>query len=273
MLGLTSFRRAIILGIGSLMLTGVFFSNARCTHAKLHYLACHRPPANETDGIRGDLKQPRSTLCLACHDAALDVSGLNPPHVVNGSQDLAGGSFTPILFSDSAGHNIQTIDAALGLTPPGGVSLSEFNCLSCHNPHTNGNYRNLKKEINGPATLVKADGDPNFQKNAYISGMNDFCGACHAGFNSVHNIGGVSGWDCHPVGITIYGSQPVDFEHWSGLKNKITQAELPLGNPNDLYSAQVFCLTCHRAHASPYKDSMRWDYSKNPQGCLECQMF
>ena len=92
--------------------------------------------------------QPKDRLCRTCHDANLDVSSLNPPHVVNGRKDLAGGSFTPTLVSDGAGHNIQNRDMKLGLTPPGGGSLEVFECLSCHDAHDNNNYRNLKKEIN-----------------------------------------------------------------------------------------------------------------------------
>jgi len=57
------------------------------------------------------------------------------------------------------------------------------------------------------------------------------------------------------------------------LTTRVTQAELPSGNANDIYGAQVFCLSCHRAHASPFKDAMRWDYSDNAQGCLECHTF
>jgi predicted CXXCH cytochrome family protein len=181
---------------------------------------------------------------------------------------LAGGSFTPTLVSDKVGHNILSVDMQLGLTPPGGAPLNEFGCLSCHDAHVNGNFRNLKKEINGYTTMVEADGDPEFQQNVYISGMNDFCGACHEKFNSGSKADRV-----HPVGITISGAQHTDFSRWSGLENKITQTEYPSGNPNDLYGAQVFCLSCHRAHASAYKDAMRWDYSKNPRGCLECHTF
>jgi predicted CXXCH cytochrome family protein len=198
----------------------------------------------------------------------MDVSGLNPPHVFNGREELAGGSFTPTLRSDKVGHNIQSIDMTLGLTPPGGSTMKEFGCLSCHDAHGNGNYRNLKTEINGNQTMVAADGDPDYRENIYISGMNDFCGACHESFNRGRYTGRI-----HPVEITIAGAQHADFRWWSRLENKITQAEHPSGNPNDLNSAQVFCLSCHRAHASPYRDSMRWDYSKSAQGCLECHTF
>jgi len=253
----------------SLLSIAGWFSVAWAGHENIACETCHHKTEAELKDYTYDRSDfPISDLCLSCHDAGMDVSGLNPPHTINGNRELAGGSFTPTLLSDKVGHNIITVDMTLGLTPPGGAPMNEFGCLSCHDAHGNGNFRRLKKEINGHATVVEADGDPEFQQNVYISGMNDFCGACHEKFYS-----GSKASMIHPVGITISGAQHADFSWWSGLEIKVTQAEYPSGNPNDLYSAQVFCLSCHRAHASPHKDAMRWDYSQNPQGCLECHPF
>ncbi len=252
----------------------VFVSNGWCKHNEVHCSACHYATDDAASGYSAEvLVQPKHLLCLSCHDASMDVSGLNPPHVLNGSKDLAGGSFTPTLFSDNAGHNIQTVDMALGLTPPGGAPLTQFNCLSCHDAHDNGNYRNLKKKINDYVTLVEANGDPDYRANVYISGINDFCGACHEKFNNMSNSSGAGGWVQHPVGINISGANHADFDYWSRLTRKVTQAEYPSGNSDDIYGAQLFCLSCHRAHASPYKEALRWDHAKKPQGCLECHTF
>jgi hypothetical protein len=211
-----------------------------------------------------------NALCLACHDARLDRSGLNPPYVLHGLMELAGGSFTFTEDSDKTGHNIETVDRTLGTTPPGGIALAELGCLSCHDPHKNGNYRNLKTEINGRSTFVQAHGDPDYQANVYLSGMNGFCTACHERF-----AGYPAGGACpsHPVGIAVSGARHADFQHWSRLENKTTQAETPSGDADRLHDARVFCLSCHRAHASPYSDAMRWDYGLSPAGCLECHTF
>jgi len=258
------------------MLTLVMFSSAWSMHANLQCDACHRLTESE-DGtltvVANDPTLSDSMFCLACHDAALNVSGLNPPQVFNGIQDLAAGSFTLINSSDENGHNILSIDENNGLTPPGGAPMGEFGCLSCHDGHDNGNYRNLKKKVNGRSTIVEAVGDPLYQNNIYISGMNDFCGACHEQFNRTFSSRGTRGWRQHPVGITIAGAPHADFRHWSGLSDRITLAEHPSGNSEDLHGAQLFCLSCHRAHASSYKNALRWDYSQNTQGCLECHPF
>jgi len=250
-------------------------SNGWCRHNEVLCTACHVTSADESAPYTAeDLVQPENLLCRTCHDANMDASGLNPPHVINGNKELAGGSFTPTLSSDKVGHNIESIDMTLGLTPPGGVTLEAFECLSCHEAHDNGNFRNLKKEINGYQTVVTANGDPDYRENVYISGMDNFCGACHEAFHGVPTAGGGRGSrGGHPVGITIYGAEHADFDSWSRLENRVTETRHPSGSRNDLFGAEVFCLSCHRAHASPYRDAMRWDYSKTPQGCLECHAF
>ena len=266
--------RHILLIFFGLFIVPAFCGIAWGHHENIACATCHDKTAEELkEYVHDSTKFPISARCLACHDGSMDVSGLNPPHVINGRTELAGGSFSPTILSSGVGHNILSIDQVQGLTPPGGAALDDFGCLSCHDAHDNGNFRNLKKKINGYETLVEADGDPNYQQNVYISGINNFCGACHERFNRTSNSRGARGWRQHPVGITIAGAQHADFNHWSGLSDRITQAEYPSGNSTDLYGAQVICLSCHRAHASPYKNALRWDYSQNVRGCLECHPF
>ena len=247
---------------------------AGAVHKDIACATCHNKTEAELKDYTYDSADfPISDLCLSCHDAARNQTGGSAPYVVNGNREMAGGSFTPTQFSDEFGHNMGAADATLGLTPPGGAPLDAFGCLSCHDAHTTGNFRNLKKEINGHQTPVIANGDPNFQDTVYVSGVNDFCGACHEQLYGAYNAREEKGWRRHPVGIAIYGAQGANFESWSRLQNKVTRAQYPSGNRADLFRAEVFCLTCHRAHASPFKDAMRWDYSKTAQGCLECHAF
>jgi hypothetical protein len=257
-----------------LNLTLMFADDSRGGHDKLECTACHETPdgkafcATITDqGLTPGL------MCLACHDAGRDRSGLYPPHVLNGAENLAGGSFTSTLQTDKTGHNVQWVDATLGTTPPGGFRADPLTCQSCHDPHTNGNYRNLKKQINGNPTPVRAIGDPQYLETIYISGMNEFCCACHQQFYSGWRTGQSGGWGRHPVGIRIYDAPHADFDHWCQRGEKLTATENPSADPNNRSSAEVFCLTCHRAHASPWPDSMRWDYSQSARGCLECHTF
>ena len=63
-------------------------------------------------------------------------------------------------------------------------------------------------------------------------------------------------------------------------------AEVPVGNKNGAVKSKVLqssddaivlCISCHRAHGTPYADILRWDYSSctagNPNancGCFAC---
>ncbi len=258
--------------IGSL-LAGLPVRNVLAMHEQVQCRSCHRPDPAAKNGIAKELQVPKNAICLRCHDALQDVSGKGPPHVLNGTKPLAGGSFTATLDSDGSGHNIMNIDADLELTPPGGLARSEFGCVSCHDPHPNGNYRNLKTEINGQDTWINAKSGDGFDKNIYISGINNFCGACHRQFAAPLTGSAVGSWRRHPVGITIYGARHADFNHWANAGNRITIAEFPTGNPDGRTAARVFCLSCHVAHASPFRDALRWDYSQSSRGCLECHSF
>jgi predicted CXXCH cytochrome family protein len=266
-------RHSSLGSLFGMLLVALSFSSVWAMHEQVRCQSCHELNAHAKDGVSKELRVPKNEICFSCHDAEQDISGLSPPYVMNGRTDLAGGSFTATLDSDDAGHNMLTVDATLDLTPPGGLSVTAFNCLSCHDPHTNGNYRNLKKEINGQVTLIRAEGGLHFDKNLYISGINNFCSACHQKFADGPATGSGGAWRRHPVGISIYGSRHADYNHWARLADKITLAEFPSGNPNDPSGAQVFCLSCHFAHAGPYRNALRWDYAKTTQGCLECHSF
>jgi len=257
----------------------IFFSfqdDAYAFHEGIACSRCHKLFPKEgkenkhTSAPASDTGLAGSELCLSCHDSNQDSSNLNPPYVLNENTVLAGGSFTPTLFLDQVGHNILSRDIALGWNPPGGRSMDEFGCLSCHDPHNNGNYRNLKTEINGRPTLVQAMGDPNCRDNIYLSGMDDFCASCHEQFHGGASTRGQKSWVRHPTGMTMYGAQNADFAGWSQRKPGLTLVENPTGNPNDRYSAKVFCLSCHYAHAGPYDNAVRWDNARSNKGCLEC---
>ncbi|MEJ2171055.1 MAG: hypothetical protein P8X90_36660, partial [Desulfobacterales bacterium] len=132
MANFNSSRYTLIIMLAFLLLP-VWYSFAWGHHENVPCTACHDKTAEELKGyVHHSATFPVSARCLACHDGSMDISGLNPPHVINGLEELAGGSFSSTIFSDNAGHNILSIDKKNGSTPPGGASLDNFGCLSCH---------------------------------------------------------------------------------------------------------------------------------------------
>jgi hypothetical protein len=112
------------------------------------------------------------------------------------------------------------------------------------------------------------------------------CGECHARFHQHPNLGGATGistlFTAHPADVsfsTVHGGyagseyqeyvtysldSPVAFSNPTGKEKVVTVDSI------------VMCLSCHRPHASPYLDALRWDYSKittsdlTKEGCLIC---
>lgn len=111
------------------------------------------------------------------------------------------------------------------------------------------------------------------------STMTAYCCGCHGGFHDEENGGGA--WIRHPsdavipaegeyVNYTVYDPlTPVarpDLDGWIAASATVTPSE-------DL----VMCLSCHRAHGSPYPDMLRWDYNSQVAGgggedigCFKC---
>ncbi|NDY42254.1 hypothetical protein G3N55_05275 [Dissulfurirhabdus thermomarina] len=111
----------------------------------------------------------------------------------------------------------------------------------------------------------------------YPQSISKFCAGCHYHFHSpgfptewwgTDNGGGDSPWLRHPTNYAI----PLDGEFAPLFDNATAYNPLvPVAKPNlAAFDAariepgdQVACVSCHRAHGSPYPDMLRWDY----QGC------
>jgi len=113
-----------------------------------------------------------------------------------------------------------------------------------------------------------------------------FCAECHgifhggAGTDGVSNTSFATPWVRHPVDIVMPTTAGTEYEHYTTYR-----VDTPIGssdvtdNTMDLTTATdriVMCLSCHRAHASPYPSSLRWDPTlirsgeHNTNGCFAC---
>jgi len=120
------------------------------------------------------------------------------------------------------------------------------------------------------------------------------CGQCHgnAGDGGFHNSGGVgssSPWLRHPTDIVL--AYEGEYQYYNGGPGGITPAPYsmiaPLARPNLSSIGDtsmitpgtdiIMCLSCHRAHGSPYFKLMRWDYKNWPgqgvNGCAVCHTW
>jgi hypothetical protein len=117
----------------------------------------------------------------------------------------------------------------------------------------------------------------------YGSGMSEWCGNCHRGFLlSDHLVGGTNFE--HPAGTQeklasdiiarynayvrsgdLTGSAVTAYLQFVPFERGVNDVQLldPTSTRGPDASANVMCLTCHRAHASAFPYAGRWDFSAN----------
>lgn len=135
------------------------------------------------------------------------------------------------------------------------------------------------------------------------------CGQCHGMFYPLGGLGDLSylvhpdgyynwedvrnseprveyklAWHRHPTEIAFKDTQ-VPYQDSDQSKYKVYNLSVPMayaepiGNETTVDGTSIVtCLTCHRAHASPYNDALRWDYENieagvpgaPPVGCRVC---
>ncbi len=124
--------------------------------------------------------------------------------------------------------------------------------------------------------------------------INYLCGECHGKFHwETANNTYASPWLRHPTDIDMNNVSNKEYGNYPGLFNgtvggvKNYFPEVPVGNKDGAVLSQVLtgsgaddaivlCVSCHRAHATPYDSILRWDYkrwpgiSDNQNGCLAC---
>jgi len=247
-------------------------------------LTCHASrgafDAGEGHGPGGDFYWVTRTYTWSAHGHAQESPGDAHGHNV---------------FSKT--YDISS-DAALDHAPGGDFLSGRLSCTSCHDPHGNTAFRMLYGTEVGPvygddprykftadpplaagngwATQVGSGGEEtDAQHTVHKSGMSEWCANCHFAMHSANTMDFV-----HPTGFALgetagsynayvsstdtQGGNPasayrglVPFEDVDVDLGQVDPTSYTAGpDPADL----VMCLTCHRAHASAFRDIGRWDF-------------
>ena len=110
-------------------------------------------------------------------------------------------------------------------------------------------------------------------------GMSAWCARCHMEWHENRDYSNVSGedWTRHPVNKLIIdaevsgsGIDTIDWANYSSIPDGFKLPTAYTGDQDNInlkyYAAdvegeyEVFCLSCHFAHAGPYLDGLRWNY-------------
>lgn len=212
-------------------------------------------------------------LCLSCHDGA----NANAPDViapVTYIAESAAGAFPN--GGGTPSTNAHHLNSPTAEIPPGGTVAMVLTCTTCHDPHGNANYRNLRTDptrTNQPPQTVLA-----FQTKlpgvapveqvyvasnvVYKSGLSAWCGKCHGG--------PVDGVD-HPDDRPLWGSAMASYTRWTST----TLPRVPVHSPSDNIvpstDDRVMCLSCHKAHGSANEKTLiHADGLTLDSTCQEC---
>ena len=206
-------------------------------------------------------------LCLSCHDgsnpAAPDV--LAPVSYV---AEPAGGAFPnaggfPVDAASSVAHHLNTPSPVI---PPGGTQPMVLICTTCHDPHGNANYRNLRPDpaVQAFQSFTANGSNPSqvyvASNIAHKSGISAWCGKCHTLLEGHHVTD-------HP----IWGASLASYTSWAS----VTLPRVPVDNPIDKSvpssDDRVNCLSCHKAHGSNNaKSTIYADGATLDSTCGEC---
>lgn len=236
---------------------------------------CHRSFSSGGFALR-QAADADSDFCLTCHGdgtgAATDVrDGL-----YLGTSDVFGNKRLAVL-NGGGFESMNTATGNAGITslhkldevlPVWGAKEKDkemvIDCSSCHDPHTNGNYRWLSASSNA-AVASNENGfgtneyQPSYTVAKYRSGIAGSCISCHDAYDPV-----ITASQQHVLfdagdgkGSTFRYHHPTEVALGS-YTGKLLSSTLPLEQPekyNPATSAldQMSCLTCHRAHGTNAK--------------------
>ncbi|HET9555065.1 MAG TPA: cytochrome c3 family protein [Anaeromyxobacteraceae bacterium] len=221
-----------------------------------------------------------TSVCLACHRG--DRPSVRAPGVMAPSNwDPAGGGF-PADLSDPA-HHAHALGSA-AVVPPGGDTAVVMSCVTCHDPHGNDAYRNLRASPSGtgrasaaPAvsqTARAGQGKPDPYLRAsvrYQGGFSAWCLDCHGALGAGHVAGTDPLFQSHPWDRALFGAAAADYAGWAAVTGARVPVQNAAGLPPPSEGDQVFCLSCHKAHGSPNDAALiHADGATRSSTCQEC---
>jgi predicted CXXCH cytochrome family protein len=265
------------------MLTGIALANGGphggFTATTDACAGCHR--AHTATNARLLTVNP-STLCTSCHGSTAtgantnvddgkylstrDDAGGNWNHGAANTPDnsnlLGGGFVTYKGVATTSNHTIGLAnswgqgasDRGTATALAGGATLQ---CVSCHDPHGNTNYRIIRTTVNTAAVtvaLVDEGAAKDYDTEQWGAGQSTVCAACHVAYHKTaagqgSTLDGTTythridmAWNGPlPIGVTVGANNPETLGY-DGVA--ATGDEIPLAGAN------LVCQSCHLPHGT-----------------------
>ena len=253
------------------------------------------------------VRDSTTKLCMTCHDGKAGTPDVFGPDDANSLTERVAGFFAPVDVDNINGHDLA-LDRTRGDPNPEAVGCIDCHDPHGKSPDDSDyKYRNLqwtsdpnsepaiRAYVNPTATGLDVYEQRNIGYTAPSTKTSDWrevtsiCFGCHRDFKS-------DSYTRTPDGVCIRHPsidsergvwEPInrrslpstDPAHWkSSTSTDFGMARLPFiaQGAEDYAEAavvaqdnQVFCLTCHKAHGSGYRSSLRWP-SDSGAGCQQC---
>lgn len=212
-----------------------------------------------------------------------DTLGLNPPGGSSMSSQLTCAGEFGCHGDRTSGNNYTGIKGAHHTDD----SVLKFGSIneSSQGSTAGLSYRFLKGIKGGEDDDWEQD-DTNASHNAYkgtISGAGDtdtisyLCSNCHGNFHTA--VDSPSPWIRHPTDVALPSRGEFNAYTSYSMTAPVARGTIPVSGSSATVtpgSDAVMCLSCHRAHASPYFKILRWDVKSSTSletalsGCNVC---
>lgn len=200
---------------------------------------------------------------FGCHGDKSDTSGNNFTAMSGSHHGNASGS---LKTADTIGNSFRFLEGIYGLEGThfeyqGDVTASQ------HNQYY----------------AIDRSGDAN-EADSDTHTISSLCAQCHGKFHNDANGGNITDqatvqgpWVRHPTDYDMDNVYTEEYGSYGGATNAY-QPLAPVGSDatailatvtldgSDANNAIVMCISCHRAHGSPYSDLLRWSYGEMTVG-------
>jgi predicted CXXCH cytochrome family protein len=201
--------------------------------------------------------------CIGCHVPAHHAPDPTPPSVI-------------VKEENGCYRFLNDPCWVWGIPPhcsrPGMEGIEDPDWELTASPTDHNEYRDTDKPA---APFSPGSGNP--------QGISDFCAGCHRDYhswdNANRNRSADGSWLRHPAGDTEIPNRG----EYAAYTTYNPQAPVSRPNLTTVSSTvtpgidRVMCLSCHRAHGSPYPDMLRWNYddmiagdNTKSGGCFTC---